>query len=478
MRLTTAFFLAALLPAVILRAGDPSLVDVDASHPAATVSISPETPDRPPAPIFDVQKYGAKGDGVAFDTIAIQRAIDACTGSGGSVLLSKGTYLTAPLVLKGKMTFYISTGAVLLGSTRPEDYPEKMPAQTSAAINRRSLIFADGADDLKLDGGGVIDGRGQQLPMQGREPARPSLLRIFSSHRVSLRHLTLQNPRMWTQVYSECDGLTLDHITVRSPAGYAINLDGVDVCDSSNVEITNCDIEAEDDGICLKSHGPIGLQHIHIENNKVTDFSANAIKLGTASHGPVSDLRIINNEIVKARIGGLCIESVDGSVVDGVYVHGLEMHHVSQPIFLRLGAREGGAPELVDRKLTGPVVAGKLQNIVIEQVRAMDTGGGDKSGNPICGIPDRRITGVLIQDAYLELPGGVAQVPNQVPSEYPGRYPEASMFKVMPGWGFYVRHADVVFKNVTLKSMKPDVRPAIATEDGTAKQTNVKEVSP
>ena len=64
------------------------------------------------------------------------------------------------------MTFYISSGAVLLGSTRPEDYPEKMPAQTAAVSNRRSLIFADGADDLKLDGGGIIDGQGQQLPMR------------------------------------------------------------------------------------------------------------------------------------------------------------------------------------------------------------------------------------------------------------------------------------------------------------------------
>jgi hypothetical protein len=47
------------------------------------------------------------------------------------------------------------------------------------------------------------------------------------------------------------------------------------------------------------------------------------------------------------------------------------------------------------------------------------------------------------------------------------------MFKVMPGWGFYVRHADVAFKDVTLKSLQRDVRPAIAMEDGTAKQTNV-----
>ena len=411
-----------ILGSTIAQGSDIPLGQVDSNHPAATVNITPETPDPPPSPVFDVQKYGAKGDGVTFDTGAIQKAIDACSGSGGSVLLSKGTYLTAPLVLKGKMTFYISTGAVLLGSTRPEDYPEKMPAQTASRSNRRSLIFADGADDLKLDGGGVIDGQGQHLPMEGKEPSRPSLIRIFSSHRVSVRHLTLQNPRMWTEVYSECDGLTIDHLTVHSPAGYAINLDGIDICDTSHVDITNSDFEAEDDGICLKSEGSAGMQHIRIENNKITDYSANAIKLGTASHGPVSDLRIINNEVVKARLGGLCIESVDGSIVDGVYIHGLEMHHVGQPIFLRLGARKEGAPELIGQPLTAPPVAGKLQDIVITQVRATEVNGKDGSGCPICGIPDGRISGVLIQDVYLELPGGVTQLPPQ-PDEKPGRLP-------------------------------------------------------
>jgi hypothetical protein len=461
-----------LMTVAMVQGGDLPLVKVDANHAAGTVNITPEAPDQPPEPIFDVQKYGAKGDGVTFDTTALQKAIDACACSGGSVLLPKGIYLTQPLVLKGKMTFYISAGAVLLGSTRPEDYPEKMPAHTASVANRRSLLFADGADDLKLDGGGIIDGQGKLLPMVGKEPFRPSLIRIFSSHRVSVRHLTLQNPRMWTEVYSECDVLTIDHLTVKSPAGYVPNLDGIDICDSSHVDITNSDFKSEDDAICLKSGGSNGLQHIRIENNKITSFSANGIKLGTASCGPVSDLRIINNEVVGAKLGALCIESVDGSVIDGVYVHGLEIHHVNQPIFIRLGVRKGGPPERGNYALKEAPIAGKLQNMVIEQVRATDINGGAQAGCPICGISDRRISNVILQDIYLELPGGVAKPPDK-PPELTGAYPQSSMFKVMPGWGFYVRHADVVFKDVVLKCIKPDARPAIATEDATAKQINV-----
>jgi hypothetical protein len=45
------------------------------------------------APIYDVRAYGAKGDGVANDTAAIQRTMDAVKAAGGgSVFFPKGTF--------------------------------------------------------------------------------------------------------------------------------------------------------------------------------------------------------------------------------------------------------------------------------------------------------------------------------------------------------------------------------------------------
>jgi hypothetical protein len=75
----------------------------------------------------------------------------------------------------------------------------------------------------------------------------------------------------------------------------------------------------------------------------------------------------------------------------------------------------------------------------------------------------------------MELPGGVTKAPDKAPPELPGDYPQSAMFKVMPGWGFYVRHAGVVtFKNVTLKCLHPDARPAIATDDAFVSQSEVR----
>jgi parallel beta-helix repeat protein len=64
--------------------------------------------------------YGAKGDGLADDTAAIQRAVDAVAGTGGTVRVPDGTYLvntvaqgSAGIRLKSSMTLALSEGAVL-----------------------------------------------------------------------------------------------------------------------------------------------------------------------------------------------------------------------------------------------------------------------------------------------------------------------------------------------------------------------------
>jgi Glycosyl hydrolases family 28 len=431
-----------------------------------TVSAAEMTPvvrqvRPPPQPHFKVQDFGAVGNGTTYDTAAIQKAIDACTGSGGSVILAGGRFVSAQLTLRGKMTFYIAKDAALLGGLEPEDYPVLMPtppARTNAGANQRSLIYAFAAHDLVLDGEGEIDGRGKAVKMSGKEPLRPSLIRIFGSDRVTVRNLTLRNPRMWTSVYSECRDLTIDSTTTESPP-YIENLDGMDICDSQRVVIRNNTVRSEDDGICLKSHGAPGLIDILVENNTVTCHRANAIKIGTASAGPIHGLRIINNTVLFAKYAGLCLESVDGSVMEDVLVRGLEMSQVCQPLFLRLAARYSLKPH-------DPEPQPAMHGIVIERVRALKTHLQTGSAtSTITGIPEHRIRDVTIRDAVIEVPGGNTKKAGN-PPEHPQDYPQSNLFGLTPGCALYVRHADQVrLERVTVRIAKPDNRPWLATSD-------------
>ena len=68
--------------------------------------------------VVNVKDKGAKGDGEANDTAAIQKAIDEVAGSGGTVYVPNGTYLVGTtgkkrLQLRSKMTLKLAERAVL-----------------------------------------------------------------------------------------------------------------------------------------------------------------------------------------------------------------------------------------------------------------------------------------------------------------------------------------------------------------------------
>ena len=75
--------------------------------------------------IYNVHNYGAKGDGITNDHDAVQKAIDACKGTGGIVLFPEGTFLTGQLVLGSFMTIKIDSLATILGiqSDTEDSYP-------------------------------------------------------------------------------------------------------------------------------------------------------------------------------------------------------------------------------------------------------------------------------------------------------------------------------------------------------------------
>ena len=61
--------------------------------------------------------------------------------------------------------------------------------------------------------------------------------------------------------------------------------------------VHNCVVNSQDDSICLKSHGQVGLRNVLIENNTVRSFDANGFKIGTFTFGPITDITFRNNTV-------------------------------------------------------------------------------------------------------------------------------------------------------------------------------------
>lgn len=442
---------------------------------------------------YDVRDFGAVGDGKTLDTPAIQAAIDACAkGGGGRVAFPPGRYLSGTLRLKSHVTLRLASGAVLLGSTRVEDFPIIQPSQPSWSDRYccRTLIWGEQLEDVAIVGRGTIDGQGAAF--RGREPTprqleaiedawkgparyrpkpryanRPYIIRLVGCRRILIEGIRLRNSPMWMQHYLNCDSLTVRGVTVYNHCG--ANNDMIDIDGCHDVLVADCVGDTDDDALTLKSTSGRATENVTV-TNCVLSSHCNAIKMGTESHGGFRNITIANcvvrpsrdREALAGRAEGLAaiaLEVVDGGTLDGVAISNITSIDQTVPLFVRLGNRA----RQYTRDVPRPPV-GTLRNIAIDNVVA--TGAG-KIGCSVTGLPGHEVEHLTLSNIRIEFRGGGQAAPpdGEVP-EHPDKYPEAVMFGTLPAYGLYVRHVrDLALQNIAFRCAKPDARPAILCDD-------------
>ena len=406
---------------------------------------------------FDVTGFGAKGDGVAKDTGAIQTAIDAAGKSGGTVYLPPGNYLSGTLHLRSLVSLYLSPGATLLASPDAGDFDpyEKLDYQTDSDIEttyfRSALLLGENVHGISVGGHGIIDGN---RPKRGG----PKPIALKRCRQVQIRDITLKNAPNYTISMLGCDYVDIEGVTIFN--GYA---DGIDPDCSHNVRIANCYIETWDDCICPKTSYALG-ERRSTENVTVTNCvlttASDALKLGTESSGDFKNIAFTNCTVFaqadkwkKNPTSGIAIESVDGANVDRVVVSNIAMEGVVAPIFIRLGNR--------GRAQTVPT-PGTLANVSVSNIVAT----GAKLACSITGIPGHPVKHVTLSHIRIsEVGGGKAErVGREIP-EFVASYPEADMFGELPALGVFCRHADhLILDRLEFSAENPDPRPALIVE--------------
>jgi polygalacturonase len=401
--------------------------------------------------------FGTAGTGKTLDTVPLQKAIDAVHARGGGVVLvPPGVYLTGTLELKSNVTLHLSAGATLLGSRQLADYPEHVPAARSYTDNytRRSMIWAEGQENIGLEGAGTIDGQGAFF--SGPYLVRPYMIRVVGCRRVRVRDLTIRESPMWVQHYLLSDDVVIDGVTVRSQVNH--NNDGIDIDSCRRVRISNCDINSEDDGIVLKSTTATPSSDVVITNCVVSSM-CNAIKLGTESHGGFENIAISNCTIYDTHLTGVAVECVDGGKLERVTVTNIAMKAVQCPLFIRLGDRGRTFADGQER----PGV-GVLRDVTISNIVA--TGAGPV-GCSVTGLPERPLENVVLSNIHLEaLGGGTREQAGRAIAEEREHYPEHNMYGTLPAYGIFFRHArGLVVENLRLATHRSDLRHAVVFDD-------------
>lgn len=447
---------------------------------------------------LSVRAFGAKGDGAATDSPAINRAIEeAAKAGGGTVYFPAGVYLSYSVRLKSKVGLYLDHGAVLLAGPTPLDgtatggYDAAEPQD--AAIEafqdyghnhwHNSLVWGEGLEDVSITGPGLIWGKGltrgwdwtkdEGMPDATKPGVGNKAIALKNCRNVTLRDFRILMGGHFGVLATGVDNLTIDNVLIDT------NRDGIDLDCCRNVHVTNVTVNSPwDDGICPKSSYALGYarptENVTIANCYVTGGYAlgsvldgtwrpidrehrvptGRIKMGTESNGGFRNIAIAN--CVFESCQGLAIETVDGALAEEITVTNVAMRDLrSAPFFLRLGTRMRGPKELRP---------GVLRRVVISNVTCHSAA---RMPAILAGVEGHALQDVTLRDVYLEQAGtGTAELAAREPEEQAAAYPEPEMFGELPATGVFARHVrNLNVDHVEVAVREADARPAFWLKD-------------
>src|SRR5256884_4004813 len=344
--------------------------------------------------VFDVRRFGARGDGKTIDSPAINRAIAAAAanrsgdrhGLGGTVYLPAGVSASSSIRLQSNVALYLAEGATILAAapTATEGYD---PAEPGAGNDfqdfghshwHNSLIWGEGLQNVTIHGPGTIDGQGlvrsgaqESAPLQGNKAIALKLCR-----NVTIRDVTILRGGHFGILPTGVDNFRIDGVVIDT------NRDGINLDCCRNVRLANTTVNSpSDDGIVLKSSFALNearaTENVTIDNCMVSGYDLGTladgtfktgpygrtgrIKFGTESNGGFKNIAISN--VIFEFCRGLALETVDGGLLEDVTISNLTMRNVQMPFFFRLGARMRGPAGLE---------IGKLRRVSISNVNAFN----------------------------------------------------------------------------------------------------------
>lgn len=449
------------------------------------VILAGQLPAADTPSLFDIRNFGAKGDGAALDSPAIDKAIAAAhAAGGGTVLVPAGNWLSGSIHLQSNVTLDLGPGSTIVATADPSVYDQPEPNKWDKYQDyghshfRNSLIWGEGLENVSIIGSGRIWGKGlvrsqpRNVP-EGQKVVGNKAIVLKQCHNVVLRDFSILMGGWFAILATGDDNMTITNLKIDT------NRDGMDIISCRNVRVSDCTVNSPyDDGICLKSDYSLGepraTENVTITNCQVSGYDVGTlldgtfqkkavykhgdgnggptgrVKFGTESNGGYKNITISN--VVFDYCRGLALETVDGAQLEDVTISNVTMRDIfNSPIFLRLGARMR-APEGY------PV--GHLRRVSISNFVVYNAD--PRYASIISGIPGHDIEDVKLNNIRIYYAGGGTKEQAAIePPENEKTYPEPWMFGEMPAYGFFLRHIDGLEMNdVEVSYLKEDLRPA------------------
>lgn len=321
---------------------------------------------------YNVRDFGAKGDGVALDTEAIQAAVDAAVhaaaDSAGAakmasgrvrVVVPVGIYLTASVFLGSNIEFHLEKGAVLRGTTQEECYPVMRTRVAGIEMDWPvAILNINGQENVQITGSGMIDGQGpywwnkywgedRQGGMRREydgaglrwcvdyDCRRVRNVIVMESRNVELSGFESVRSGFWNIHICYSEDVHVDGLYIHDNDGPST--DGIDIDSCSRVVVEHCRVACNDDSICVKSgRDADGLrvnricQDVVIQDCEI--LTGCGVTIGSETSGGARNITVRNLKYHNTDCGfRMKSARTRGGLIEDVLVENLEMVNVKYP---------------------------------------------------------------------------------------------------------------------------------------------------
>jgi len=453
--------------------------------------------------IADIAEFGGTGDGQTDNSKAFAAAIASLKRAGGGTLkVTRGTYLSGPIELFSNITLEIGASAVLQFLPDMQLYSPVLTRWEGIVwFGMHPLVFTRDAHDISLKGEGTIDGNGnpwwaalrhkksvhQSCPVEpieialaeynkdlidqpsgggGREMQflRPPLVQFFRCSNITIEGLTFRNSPFWTIHPVFSDHVIIRDIFVQNPPD-APNTDGIDIDSCTNVRVENTTVDVGDDCIAIKAGaGERGLREgkaskqITIRNCHFKQGHGGVV-IGSETAGGIHDVSV-NDCTFEGTDRGIRLKTRRGrgGAVSGLRFRNLKMERVLCPVAINMYYRCGAKPE--DKQALFSLKAEPLDSLTPSisdiEISGLEAQGCRASAGFIAGLPESPIGGLKMEQCHIGLAGH-----DMVPVS------ESEMFEGIPetsARGIRIRHASCEFRDVRVMGLGNQEKPFVNEE--------------
>lgn len=313
----------------------------------------------PKGDTFSANSYGAVNDSTRLSTQAIQAAIDACCKAGGGIVtFEPGYYQTGALFLKKGVNLEIPKDVTLLASTDINDYPEFRSRIAGIEMVWPSAVLnIMDTENAAISGKGTIDCRGKifwdKYWEMRKEYVEEGLrwivdydckrvrgILISKSSDVTLKDFTLMRTGFWGVQVLYSTNCTIDGLAINNNiGGHGPSTDGIDIDSSSFILIENCEVDCNDDNICLKA----GRDADGLRVNRPTEYV------------------VVRNCIARKGAGLITCGSETSGGIRNILGYNLQAYGTSSVMRLKSALNRGGTVENI---YMSNVIADSIRNVL------------------------------------------------------------------------------------------------------------------